>query len=211
MVSRVGFLLDLAAKRDGSQRRAGAAMGASLGVVGAVGYGIAAGMSNDSTLKPSFIGAAIGSGLGGVLVGGSLLFRTEWEKQAEHFEELSAQGQAAEAVQALDGFLEKRRRYYVQNRLLSQITSGVLCLVGVGSVVLGLFLPSGDSQAFLIGIGSAAAGLGTGFLVSTFWSRLPEEDLYEALREERRVSEVPLSFSITPTANGAVLGLSGRF
>jgi hypothetical protein len=58
---------------------------------------------------------------------------------------------------------------------------------------------------------SAAAGLGTGFLVSTFWSRLPEEDLYEALREERRVSEVPLSFSITPTANGAVLGLSGRF
>ncbi len=218
-VDRMGFLLGLAEKRDRGYRITRSVLFGTFGLGGGISF-----FAMQSSLPESSPGRALGYGMSagigvGFLTAGliGLFIPTEWERQAQSFSSLVKDGRPNEAMFKLDQFLDQRMSYYKTTIVLTRILSAVIFAGGASLVGIGFaanFGPENEQlRRILPAVGSLYAAMGAGLFVSTFFLRMPEQDLYDALREERRVSDQPVSlnFSITPLPSGAGATLSGRF
>lgn len=210
-VNRVRFFLKTASNRDRSQRLALLSIGGAGAVVGlgtTLGLLFAEPKSPQSGFSIAMAGAVSTEFLLLGLVG---LFPSKWEQQAEAFERSVDSGDLAGAMLATDSFLETRQREYTQNKLMTRIGGGVLCAIGLG---LALYRPAETPQVGFAApfqlAGAATGAIGLGAIVSSFWMRSPEQDLYDALREERRgAPSVNLGVSLLP--EGAAVSVQGHF
>lgn len=96
--------------------------------------------------------------------------------------------------------------------MINRVTGGVSLGLGITSaIVFAVGFPdvSGNARwAMWVASGTAAA-LGAGMLISSFWARAPEQDLFDAIHEERSAAPVSVGVSFVP--GGAGISITGQF
>ncbi len=213
-IERVGFFLRTAASRDRSTRYVQLGLALPL-VVGGAAFAVGGLVSRDQATQPMIgLGAVIG--LEGLVLGTVALISSPWERESERFSARVTSGDAVGAVVSVDSFLQERVRFYDNMRLASRVLGGLIFGVSVASVALVVsagrdpnFRDSGV-QPMLLGLAGSIGALGLGIVISSFWMRAPEQDLFDAIREERSPTPaVSLGVSVVP--GGAGVSLSGSF
>ncbi|MFZ5439670.1 MAG: hypothetical protein ACOZQL_06660 [Myxococcota bacterium] len=209
---RVGFLLSLASQRDRGNRRVGGILGLGLSLVAGGVYATFALNTEDPGLRTLYLSSGLGMGVLGLALGGLSLFPSAWERQAETYAKARVVGETSRAVLELDRFLDARLAVYRTTQTMTRVLCIVVGLSSAGLGVLG-FVTSGElTRNVLLAAGGGGFLLSGVFFASTFWTRQPEEDLYDAIREERRLSSTPsVSVGVVPLSQGAVFSLNGTF
>lgn len=210
-IDRVGFFLRTAANRDRSSRYVNVALSVSL-LAGSLAVGLAASFQ-EAQNRALFAGLGIVLGLEGLVFAGLGLIRSPWETESEHFDARVRSGDGVGAVVSVDTFLQERLQHYEgarrANRVVGAVIAGLAVAYAVGFTVA--FAQNAPAlRALIWGSGATMAVMGVGLIASSFWLRAPEQDLFDAIREER--SPTP-SVSVGPSLvpGGAGLSLSGRF
>jgi hypothetical protein len=222
-VARVEFFLRTAAERDRAQRWTMLATGGAtfLGGMAALGGGLL--LRNPSDLNGART-TVLTMGAGGAIAAEGLLFtvlgfiQSPWENQHQAFAQLIAKSESALAIRAVDDFLQARAKGYKAQRITGRVVSAFGVAVGIALFSLPFFAKasgesfSSDSTTFLIVGGAIEFALSGALFISSFWSRLPEEDLAEVIREERKGNPSPsVQVGIVPQPGGAALTFGGQF